>query len=75
MVAPMLITDVQRDLLTRREQEVLGLVADGLRDGEIAEHLVLSSRTVEHHVAAILRKLRARTRFQAGAEAARRGLI
>jgi DNA-binding NarL/FixJ family response regulator len=54
---------------------VLGLLAEGLRNAEIAERLVLSERTIEHHVAAVLRKLRVRTRTQAGAEAVRLGLL
>jgi DNA-binding NarL/FixJ family response regulator len=61
--------------LTARELEVLGLVAEGLRDSEIAERLVLSERTVGHHVSAILRKLRVRNRGQAAAEAVRLGLF
>jgi DNA-binding CsgD family transcriptional regulator/tetratricopeptide (TPR) repeat protein len=61
--------------LTARELEVLGLLAEGLRNAEIAERLVVSPRTVDHHVSAILRKLDVRTRGEAGAQAARRGLI
>jgi DNA-binding CsgD family transcriptional regulator len=61
--------------LTPRQLEVLELVAEGLRDSEIAARLVLSERTVGHHVGAILRKLGARNRSQATAEAVRLGLL
>ena len=44
---------------------MLELVAEGLQNREIAERLVLSSRTVDHHVSAVLRKLGARTRAEA----------
>jgi DNA-binding CsgD family transcriptional regulator/tetratricopeptide (TPR) repeat protein len=60
--------------LTPRELEVLALVAGGLRYADIADRLVLSERTVDHHVGAILRKLGVRTRAQASAEAVRLGL-
>jgi DNA-binding NarL/FixJ family response regulator len=53
---------------------VLGLVAEGLRNAEIAERLVLSERTVDHHVGVILRKLGTRTRGEAIAKAVRLGL-
>jgi DNA-binding CsgD family transcriptional regulator/tetratricopeptide (TPR) repeat protein len=61
--------------LTRREMDVLVLVAEGLRNQEIGDRLHLSRRTVEHHVSAILVKLDSRTRSQAVREAARLGLI
>jgi DNA-binding CsgD family transcriptional regulator len=61
--------------LTARQLEVLELVAEGMRDSEIAERLFLSERTVGHHVGAILRKLEVRNRSQATAEAIRLGLV
>ncbi len=60
--------------LTRREVEVLALVQQGLSNVEIAERLFLSTKTVHHHVSAILRKLGVARRGQAAAEAARLGL-
>jgi DNA-binding CsgD family transcriptional regulator/tetratricopeptide (TPR) repeat protein len=60
--------------LTPREVEVLALLAQGLRNAEVAERLFLSAKTVDHHVSAILRKLDVRSRGEASAEAARLGL-
>jgi pimeloyl-ACP methyl ester carboxylesterase len=61
--------------LTRRETEVLRLVAVGLSNREIASSLVLSEHTVHRHMANILRKLSQSSRAAAAAQAARAGLI
>ena len=61
--------------LSAREREVLGLVAQGLSDLQIAERLVLSPHTVHRHAANILAKLRVPTRAAAAAAAARAGLL
>ncbi len=55
--------------LTRREREILGLLAKSFTDREIAEHLFLSPRTVSWHVRAILAKLEVATRRDAIARA------
>jgi DNA-binding CsgD family transcriptional regulator len=51
--------------LTKRECEVLGLVAEGVGNQEIAARLFRSTRTVENHVAAVLAKLNAANRMEA----------
>ena len=61
--------------LTRRETEVLRLIAVGLSNREIASSLVLSEHTVHRHVANILRKLTQSSRAAAAAHATRAGLI
>ncbi|HZB49884.1 MAG TPA: helix-turn-helix transcriptional regulator, partial [Mycobacteriales bacterium] len=59
-------------VLTRREQEIARMAAQGLTDREIAEALVVSVRTVESHLAAAYRKLGIRSRRElAGLLAAR----
>jgi DNA-binding NarL/FixJ family response regulator len=57
--------------LTDREREVRGLIEQGLPDKVIAERLVLSVKTVEKHVGAVLRKTGARNRTELAALARR----
>ena len=61
--------------LTRRELEVLGLVAKGLSNSEIGQRLFVSEHTVHRHVANILAKLDVPSRAAAVAEAGRRNLL
>lgn len=64
-----------RATLTRRELDVLGLLAEGLGTTEIAERLILSPNTVRNHVAAVMAKLDTHSRLEAVAEASRQGII
>lgn len=61
--------------LTRREREILHLIADGLTNRAIAERLVLSVHTVRTHVQTILAKLGAHSKLEAAAIATRRRLL
>ena len=60
--------------LTQREAEVLSLIAQGLSNREIADRLVISPKTAEHHVSQILSKIGARSRAEAAAFAASHNL-
>ena len=61
--------------LTRREDEVLALLCEGLTNDEIAARLVVSTRTVDHHVSAVLAKLGVSSRGAAAAQARSLGLV
>ncbi len=61
--------------LTKREREVLQLLADGLRQDDIAERLFISQRTVGTHIENILRKLNVQSQAQAVALAFREELV
>lgn len=61
--------------LTQREGDILGLVANGLTNPQIAERLLISTSTVNFHVHNILDKLGAKTRTEAASIASREGLL
>ena len=61
--------------LTRREQEILELLCRDLANGEIADQLVVSERTVENHVSAILSKLDVKSRRRAAQRARELDLV
>ena len=62
-------------VVTKREEEVLQLIADGCSTPEVAEQLYISQKTVKNHLAAIYQKLDARDRTQAVVRAVRMGII
>ena len=61
--------------LSEREREILGLLVQGLRDRDIANHLIISESTVKFHLNNVLTKLKARTRYQALYQAIIQGWI
>ena len=67
--------DAYPDGLTRRELQVLRLVAGGKRNREIAAQLAISTNTVDRHVSSILKKTGTANRTEAAMYAARRGLV
>jgi two-component system response regulator DegU len=62
-------------IISRREEEVLQLVADGLSTSEVAAKLYISIKTVKNHLASIYEKLDSRDRTQAVLRAVRMGII
>jgi two-component system response regulator DegU len=62
-------------VVTKREVEVLQLIADGCSTPEVAERLYISQKTVKNHLASIYHKLDARDRTQAVLQAVRMGIV
>jgi DNA-binding NarL/FixJ family response regulator len=62
-------------LLTGREREILGLLATGLRNDEIAGRLFISTQTVQTHVRNLLQKLGVHSKLEAVALAVRNGMV
>jgi DNA-binding NarL/FixJ family response regulator len=60
--------------LSKREIEILGMIASGKQNSDIAELLVISPYTVRNHISNLLRKLQLQNRTQAATYAARHGL-
>ena len=65
----------QERVVTKREEEVLQLIADGCSTPEVAERLYISQKTVKNHLASIYQKLDARDRTQAVLSAVRMGIV
>ena len=72
---PHAVTRANAAGLTRRQVQVLVLIDEGLSNTEIAARLFISSKTAEHHVAAVMARLDAPTRQKAVVEARQRGLL
>ncbi len=68
-------TRANPDGLTAREMEILALLEQGLSNADIAERLVISPKTVDHHVSAILTKLQVRSRSEAAALARQKNIL
>lgn len=62
-------------IITKREEEVLQLIANGCSTPEVAEQLFISQKTVKNHLASIYQKLDARDRTQAVLQAVRMGIV
>jgi DNA-binding NarL/FixJ family response regulator len=68
-------TSEEDRVITKREEEVLQLIADGCSTPEVAEQLFISQKTVKNHLASIYQKLDARDRTQAVLQAVRMGIV
>jgi len=66
---------LDKDILSEREYDVLGLMAEGMSNLDISENLCISENTVKVHVTNILRKLKANNRTHAVIKSLKHGLI
>ena len=69
------LADEAESVITKREIEVLQLIADGCSTPEVGEKLFISQKTVKNHLASIYAKLDARDRTQAVLQAVRMGIV
>ena len=67
--------DGPEEVVSKREEEVLQLIADGCSSPEVAERLFISQKTVKNHLASIYHKLDARDRTEAVLRAVRMGIV
>ncbi len=75
MLAEATTVDEPVSILTKREEELLQLIVDGLATSEVAERMFISQKTVKNHLASIYEKLQARDRTQAVLTAMKMGII
>jgi DNA-binding NarL/FixJ family response regulator len=68
-------TPAEMAQLTSREREILAILAQGLSNAEVAEHLVIAETTVKTHLARVMKKLGLREKAQAVAAAYQTGLV
>ena len=68
-------TPAPEQVITKREEEVLQLIAEGLSTTEVAAHLYISVKTVKNHLASIYAKLDSRDRTQAVIRAVKMGIV
>lgn len=73
--APAAVTNGDERVVSKREEEVLQLIADGCSTPEVAAQLYISQKTVKNHLASIYQKLDARDRTQAVLQAVRMGIV
>ena len=74
-LAVAMLAEAQDEMISKREREVLQLVAEGLTTPEVADRLFISIKTVKNHLASIYEKLDAHDRTQAVLRAIRLGII